>query len=76
MEERLGKGDVMLAQIILNQQTESERSERIEVQVSKTNGRVTKLEKLRTIFFGVMVGVALATTSGPGILRAIISLVK
>ena len=47
----------------------------IKEQVMKTNGRVTRLEKLRTVIFGILIGTALATTSGPGILKAILAAV-
>lgn len=69
IQERLGDGDVTLATIGMT-------LERIEEQVTTTNGRVTRLEKLRTIIFGILVGTALASTSGPGIVKAILAALK
>ena len=66
IDTRLGVGDVNLA-------TMNQTLVRIEEQVTKTNGRVTKLEKLRTAILWLIIGVGVASSDGPTIIRTIMS---
>jgi hypothetical protein len=66
IEDRLGGGDVNFATLDL-------KMDRVLAQVERTNGRVTGLEKTKTVIIGILVGTALASTSGPAILRSFLA---
>ena len=72
-EERLHCGDKHFVKVTASLESIEEKVDRTFTQTSKTNGRVTRLEKWRVWIIGLSVG--LGITQGPEIVGALITAV-
>jgi len=83
-QKRLGEGEIIFAEIHsdIKQIMASVKSIKdddlppIKLQTTATNGRVTKLERLKTNMMYLIIGVAVCSADGPALFKAIISVVK
>jgi hypothetical protein len=76
IEKRLNKGELIFSEVARDIKQLIEDVSHIKEQTTRTNGRVTKLERLKTNFFYLMIGVAVCSADGPAVLKAIIEVIK
>ena len=76
IDERLHEGERLFDELHRDIKELVTVTGEIRDQTVRTNGRVTKLERLKTNIMYLIIGVAICSADGPQIVKAIISVVK